>query len=171
MSLIRNHECSVPGSVFISSVVRPRAWGFSTCLLTSDAFVDVLISCIRLISISMSQHHQLHSSLDALMLPVPIIYREPASSASCTDHRQGSARGGGYGESHVGDRCRWVNTSCFTRTEADRVSFINMVTPPTIEVRRNSRIIHSVPSLPSATHGRYCTLLSYFIAWCDNVLH
>jgi hypothetical protein len=46
----------------------------------------------------MSQHHQLHSSLDALMLHVPIIYREPASSSSYTDHRQGSAIGGGYGE-------------------------------------------------------------------------
>ncbi|PWZ21825.1 hypothetical protein Zm00014a_041706 [Zea mays] len=45
------------------------------------------------------------------------------------------------------------NTSCFTRTEADPVSFINMVTPPTIEVHRHSCIIHSVPSLPSATHG------------------
>jgi hypothetical protein len=71
---------------------------YSCCLLSSDAFVDVLMCCSRLISISMSQHHQLHSSIDALMLPVPIFYREPASSASCTDHRQGSTRGGGYGE-------------------------------------------------------------------------
>ncbi|KAL5666222.1 hypothetical protein ACJX0J_026330, partial [Zea mays] len=33
---------------------------------------QTLASMHALISISMSQHHQLHSSLDALMLPLPV---------------------------------------------------------------------------------------------------
>ncbi|PWZ26319.1 hypothetical protein Zm00014a_021253 [Zea mays] len=40
------------------------------------------------------------------------------------------------------------NTSCFTRTEADPVSFINMVTPPTIELRHFEYMRDTMVKLP-----------------------